>query len=95
MQIVGIVAKSSVPPTLESHPDGMIVRFHKCGPILLRCSREVLLGVISAGNEVKPYPQFRIKVGKNRVTINLSRPERGNGQIVVKRGEFLDLLRSV
>lgn len=92
--IVGIVAKKSIPPTLEPHPEGMVVRFYRCGPILLRCSRSLLRKVIEGGREVKPYPQFSVKVGKTRVTINLTKPERGNGQIVLKKSEFLDLLGS-
>jgi len=92
--IVGIVPLKSIPPTLEPHVEGMLVRFYKCGPILLRCTRSLILEIVKANGKIEPYPQFMIKVGKSRVTINLTKPERGNGQIVVKKSEFLKLLAS-
>ncbi len=94
--IVGIVDHNDVPPTLGIDRVGLVLRFFKHNPVFLVCTRSVVLELINnlhvKKNEIL-YPGFRLKIGKNRITLLLSTPISGHGTARFKKDEFLSLLK--
>lgn len=96
--INGIVHHNDVPPTLGIDPIGLVLKFfgHK-DPIHLMCDRHILHGYIT-NPKIDPkelnHPSFKLKIGKKKVTLILPKPVHGHGFILVKKEEFLELLKA-
>lgn len=94
MIIISIVNKAEVPATLETSSEGMIVRFFKHNPSLLRCDRSNLLRLINEGKTSIPFTQFEVRVLKKTVVVTLKRHISGHGQVRVNKEKFLVFLAS-
>lgn len=85
---------SDVPPLVESHAEGVVVRFYRHDMKLLRCDRKDILKKIIEGSRVIGNENLVVRVLKTQVVIVLRRPVEGHGEVRVKRGEFFELLNA-
>ena len=104
--IMGIVPSGDVPPTAELHPEGIVIRFFKHNPRLIRVDHRSLLdglrdaGMDAAHNESvvlengKEYvlDECVFKVSKRMVVFTLRQPEVGHGVIKLRRKDLIKLL---
>ena len=95
--IKGIVYKNDIPPTLGVDPVGLALKFFGHDTIHLMCNRGVLYRYIT-NTKINPvevnHQSFKLEIGTRRVTLILPKPVYGHGTIVLKKSEFLALLKT-
>ncbi len=94
MIILGIVPASEVPPTVEKVEEGLLVRFFKHNPKLLRCKTASLKKKVESGEGVSEDDKldFTLRVLKKTVVIDLKAHVSGHGQVRLNKVKFLALL---
>lgn len=95
--IAGIVYLNDVPPTLKADKSKLLLKFYgHPDSVYLFCTPSVILDYINdpRNKPEMPYPSFKLKIGKNRITILLKKPVYGHGTAIFKKNEFLALLKS-